>query len=94
MSSFTTRIELHKATDDDYEILHAAMAKAGFLRTIKDSEGKTYKLPTAEYNYEGEITRSQVFEKAENAAISTKKGYWILVTQSAGRTFKLEEIKK
>lgn len=93
MASFTTRVELHKATESDYEILHAAMAKEGFTRTIKIDD-KEYKLPTAEYNFVGTFTTSQIFDKAVSAANSTKKDNWILVTESNGRTFKLELIKK
>lgn len=93
MPNFTTRIELHKATDDDYEVLHAAMGKEGFTRTIT-AEDKVYKLPTAEYNYVGTGTLSDIYKKAEKAADSTKKANWILITESAGRTFKLEQIKK
>ncbi len=92
MPTFTTRIELHKAVESDYEILHAAMEKQGFTRTIKLADGKAYKMPTAEYNFDGTELRPQVFSKAETAAKSTNKGYWILVTESAGRTFILQEI--
>ena len=32
MPSFTTRVELHGATERDYETLHAAMQAEGFSR--------------------------------------------------------------
>ena len=37
MASFTTRVELHKAYESDYEVLHAAMGREGFTRTINSS---------------------------------------------------------
>lgn len=50
MASFTVRVELHNATEGDYEELHAAMENEGFIRPIQGSDGKVYRLPTAEYN--------------------------------------------
>jgi hypothetical protein len=39
MIKYTVRVELHDAEDDDYENLHEAMEKKGFVRWAKDSEG-------------------------------------------------------
>jgi hypothetical protein len=93
MASFTTRIELHDATENDYDKLHKAMEKVGFVRTIKDSEGKTYHLPTAEYNriLDG-LTAEEVLSDAKTAASSTKRKYRILVTESKRRMWKLDEV--
>lgn len=93
MSTFITRVELHKADDKDYEVLHASMETQGFKRTIVGSSGKIYKMPTAEYMYDGQLIVKQVFDKAEIAAKTTKKGYWIITTQSSGQIFTLEEVK-
>lgn len=49
MSDFIIRVELHNATATDYSNLHSAMETAGFSRTIMDSRGILYQLPTAEY---------------------------------------------
>lgn len=87
MTSFTVRVELHNANYEDYEALHAAMAKAGFSRQITSDGGTTYQLPTAEYNRKGDLTRSQVLEQAKAAAKSTGKPYGVLVTESAGRSW-------
>jgi hypothetical protein len=94
MAKFTTRVELHKATDEDYNTLHKAMEKFGFIRTIEDSVGKTYHLPTAEYNriVEG-VTAQKVLNDAKAAASSTKLKYWILVTESVRRRFLLDEVR-
>jgi len=87
MASFTTRVELHYARENDYEILHAEMAKEGFKRTITSSDGVTYRLPTAEYNYVGDKTRDDVLDKAKAAAARTRKEFCVLVTESAGRSW-------
>jgi hypothetical protein len=85
MPNFTTRVELHNADADDYEILHSAMETEGFSRTITASDGITYHLPTAEYNRSSLLTRDQVLASAERAATKAQKGYEVLVTESAGR---------
>jgi hypothetical protein len=87
MNSFTTRVELHHATDDDYAILHGAMAAQGFSRTITSDDNITYHLPTAEYNRSTPLTRSQVLDSAKIAAETTAKQFSILVTESTGRTW-------
>jgi len=87
MTSYTTRVELHDAESDDYTRLHAAMKKQGFTQTITSDKGTVYPLPTAEYNYIGDRTRSQVLEAAKQAASTVVKSFGILVTESAGRTW-------
>ena len=87
LATFTTRVELHKAYEDDYEILHAAMEQGGFSRQITSDDGVTYHLPTAEYNYSGSKTRSQVLELAKAAASETNKKFAVLVTESNGRSW-------
>jgi hypothetical protein len=85
MPSFTTRVELHRATNDDYDTLHEAMEGEGFSRTISTSDGATYHLPTAEYNRSGNLTGNQVLTSAQRAAKKTGRKAAILVTESAGR---------
>jgi len=87
MAAFTVRVELHSASEPDYQILHAAMETRGFSRYITSDDGITYHLPTAEYNREGNFTRQQVLDSAKIAASTTGKKYAILVTESAGRTW-------
>lgn len=48
MASFTTRVELHDG-DADYDNLHEAMERKGFLRHVEGTKG-TYRLPDAEYD--------------------------------------------
>jgi hypothetical protein len=87
LATFTTRVELHKAYEDDYEVLRAAMEQRGFSRQITSDDGVTYHLPTAEYNYSGSKTRSRVLELAKEAASETNKKYAVLVTESNGRSW-------
>jgi hypothetical protein len=87
MTQYTTRVELHDATWDDYTKLHAEMRKRGFRQTIKADDGSIYELPPAEYDDDGLETRAQVLEKAKQAAGAVKKSFAVLVTQSAGRTW-------
>lgn len=87
MAQFTVRVELHRANQDDYDILHAAMEEEGFSRQIKSSDGARYHLPTAEYNRTSNKTREQIRDSAATAADTTGKKYAILVTESAGRAW-------
>lgn len=89
MASFTVRVELHRADADEYEMLHQEMAAKGFRRTISSGNGKRYKLPDAEYNYtSGNESRNDVLVKAYNTASSVKPHPAVLVTESAGRTWR------
>lgn len=89
MSRFITRVELHAATYQDYEILHDAMKEQKFYRTIQDSNTKeVFHLPTAEYWSQSEaLDQKGVLELAEFAAKKTGKKYSIVVTKSGGITF-------
>lgn len=84
MAKFTTRVELHGANSDDYTKLHSEMERQGFRRTIT-VDGTTYHLPTAEYDYKGDITRDQVREKAAYAAGQVKSRFAVLVTEAVAR---------
>ncbi len=93
MPSYTTRVELHDATSEDYTRLHHAMEERGFVRTITSSKGVTYHLPWGEYDFSGSQTRAEVLGMAEEAAGSARRKYEVLVTQSAGRSWSgLDEV--
>ena len=90
MTNYTTRVEIHDADEDEYEALHDAMEAEGFVRWIENSSGEKLRLPTAEYNLrDSALDRKQVLKRAERAAESAKPNptSWILVTESAGRTW-------
>jgi uncharacterized radical SAM superfamily protein len=61
------------------------MEELGFTRTIVGRNGVTYKLPSGEYNYEGEIPIDTVLDKAKYAADTTKLKYEILVSEVSKR---------
>lgn len=87
MSSFTTRVELHSASYDDYNNLHAFMEAEGFSRLIKADSGTWYHLPTAEYNREGALTIAEVRASAQRAANRTGKLFCVLVSESTSRSW-------
>lgn len=87
MAQFTTRVELHNATYNDYETLHREMDRRGFARTIRADNGEVYQLPTAEYDCSATNGRATVLAAAQAAAAQTGKSASILVTESAGRTW-------
>ncbi|MGD1072635.1 MAG: DUF2622 domain-containing protein [Bryobacteraceae bacterium] len=94
MPSFTTRVELHQASYQDYERLHAVMERAGFSRYITSDKSVTYHLPTAEYDKSGSFTSAQILNQAKAAANSTGRKNGVLVTESNGRTWDgLDEVK-
>ena len=81
MARFTTRVELHGASSDDYERLHRAMEAGGFSRQITGDNGKTYRLPTAEYAFEhATMTTSDVCNKASAIAETIKRAPAVFVT--------------
>jgi hypothetical protein len=82
MMSFTTRIELHSATWQDYSNLHTHMENAGFSRTILGDNGVTYALPTAEYVATGNYTIQQVYAAANTAAAATGKSAAVFVSET------------
>lgn len=93
MSRFTTRVELHEANEEDYEKLHAAMEVEGFTRTIANTAGTQYYLPSAEYSRSGDLTNDEVLKSAKRAATTTGKEFSVLVTQGVRRWWNLEKVK-
>lgn len=93
-SQFTTRVELQGViTKPDYKKLDLEMSKERFTRTII-LDG-VFKMPTAEYNFEGKYFTREILDLAVHAAMKTGKKFTILVTKSAGREFvNLERLEK
>jgi hypothetical protein len=88
MAQFTTRVELHRATGDDYARLHSAMEQCGFSRSIQGADGNTYLLPTAEYERSGgDLTSDQIHNDAWRAAASVSQRFSILITEAVGITW-------
>lgn len=85
MSSFTTRVELHSATYNDYAQLHAAMERRNFHRVIQSDGGQWFHLPTAEYESHGDLGIGDVLELAKAGANETGKAASIIVTEAVRR---------
>ncbi|WP_437827847.1 type V toxin-antitoxin system endoribonuclease antitoxin GhoS [Sorangium sp. So ce1153] len=82
MAYFMTRIELHSATPDDYNTLHAAMEAAGFSRIVPAADGKHYHLPSGMYFLDSYAdTAATVRDRANAVAATTGKSREVLVTQ-------------
>lgn len=81
MASYLVRVELHSATWDDYETLHAEMAERGFSREITGNNGLTYQLPTAEYDIEAESGLESVRALAADAARATRRKFGVIVAE-------------
>ena len=92
MALFITRVELHNAQESDYQILHAAMERLGFSRTIVSASGVRCQLPSAEYSLSSEMNVSSVRNSAKNAANSTGKTSWILTTEVARIDWELSRV--
>jgi hypothetical protein len=87
MAQFTVRIELHDARWDDYTALHSAMEQIGFTRHIRGDNGRTYRLPWAEYNGFGNLSCVQVRNIAQEVANQTGKKNSVLVTEAVSRAW-------
>jgi hypothetical protein len=87
MARFTIRIELHDASWDDYEEMYGYLESQRIIDVITSDDGVKYKMPPAEYHYEGAATRAQVLDMAKASAAKVAKSYTVLVTESAGRTW-------
>ena len=81
MANYIARVELHAATDDDYEVLHDAMEHRGYARTIMGSDNRTYHLPTGTYVMRDAMcSLEEALNRAAAAAKETGKTSSIIVT--------------
>jgi len=81
MAKYLVRIELHHASTDDYEELHAQMANRGFSREITSGDGRTYELPTAEYVIRTDSNLQAVRRSAAAAAEATGRKFGVVVAE-------------
>lgn len=91
MAKFTTRIELRDGTDMDYEVLDEAMLKEGFTKTLMSEDNSIFVLPKGEYNFEKRAVIKEIFVLAEKASATTGKKFWILISETVNRMWKLPE---
>ena len=78
MAKFLVRVELHNASWDDYETLHAEMGDRGFSREVIGDNGHTYQLPTAEYVIRTNSGLEAVRTLAANAAQTTGRNFGVI----------------
>lgn len=80
MANFIARVELHSASWNDYEVLHASMQRRGYSRTIRADDGRFYQLPTGTYVVEkSNSTLQNALTVATEAARETGRQAWVLV---------------
>lgn len=81
MAHVVVRVELHGPTvEAQYTRLHAAMAAAGFSRTIPGSDGAAYGLPPAMY-YSDRFSEARDAQKAAwSAASGIAPSYAVIAT--------------
>ncbi|SFC39458.1 hypothetical protein SAMN05216344_11620 [Polaromonas sp. OV174] len=88
MFHFTIRVVLYdNATWEDYKRLASALAAKNITDVITADDGARYKLPSAEYQCQGELSAEDVRKICSNAATMTGKRHAVLVTASAGRAW-------
>jgi len=80
MPAFVARVELHQGTSQDYQTLNTAMESTGFSRAVRSDDGSAVLLPTGQYVGNGELTARDVSQIAQGAALKTKKGFSVFVT--------------
>ena len=78
---YLIRVELHGANRDDYDVLHGAMNRRGFQRTIRSASGADYALPTAEYIADTPQSGEEVRSVADAAASQTGRNRAVLVVR-------------
>jgi hypothetical protein len=89
MATFIARVELHAATDDDYEVLHAQMKKRGYTRTIVGDNKVTYQLPTGTYELGSNVSLEDALKRAVEAAKATGKTSAIIVAEYSAALWRL-----
>jgi len=85
MALFTIRVELHDASWPHYQALYDHMATYGFTDTMISDSGNRVKMPSGEYNYEGNATPENVIAWAKQAAGRTARPFSVLVTEGNRR---------
>lgn len=87
MALFTIRVELHNATRDDYTKLHKLLAARGITDIVTSDTGQSYRLPPAEYNYQGDASATAVTQTVKGIADQVVRSSAVLVTKVAERSW-------
>lgn len=86
MTDYIARVELHRATEADYERLHDAMERLDFVRWVIGDDSVAYRLPTAQYHMANtDLGMRDAWERATAAANSVKPRPtpWVVVARAA-----------
>jgi hypothetical protein len=94
MALFTVRVVLHdNASWEDYDALHQRLARVGVVDVIRSDDGVWYRLPPAEYNYQGDISANDLRTAVAEIARTVRSSYAVLVTHAYARYWQgLEQI--
>ena len=88
MPSCMIRVELHQArTAEQYHRLHQQLNQYGISNTIVARDGRRYRLPPAEYYYDGTATRDQLLQTSRQCAATVDPSFAVVVTESNGVTW-------
>ncbi|WP_064702770.1 hypothetical protein [Halomonas caseinilytica] len=82
MPNFVVRVEMHSASAEHYEMLHEKMEARGYKREMQGSDGRTYRLPDAEYVTTKSYPIDAVRDEALAMADSITPESFVLVTQA------------
>lgn len=88
MAKFTIRVVLHDATWEHYVDLEAKLAQLGIVDEISAGNGKRYKMPPAEYTYEGDSTYQQVQTAVEEIAGSLGVKFAVMTNEVINRSWR------
>ncbi|HFH3797450.1 TPA: hypothetical protein ACGJ08_004856, partial [Yersinia enterocolitica] len=87
MADFTVRVQLHRASAEQYETLHENMAAHGYSKYIVGSNGQKYDLPDAEYVANKAMSVEQVRVQVSGIADAITSGAYVLVSESTSRAW-------
>lgn len=87
MSAFTIRVLLQNASLQNYHALATKLAEYRVLDVIQADDGQLYKMPPAEYYYEGDINIMEVRDAVTAIASTVVHGYQVFVTEGGKRAW-------
>lgn len=83
MALYIIRVELKDAQWQHYVDMAKDLASKGITDVIAASDGNSYKMSPAEYNYSGNEGIDAVLNAAKASAAKTGKKHAVFVTQAA-----------
>lgn len=84
MGLFMIRVELHNASSQDYAQLAKNLANIGIVDIITSHDGRTFRLPPAEYCYEGQSTLQGIYNSTHTVASQMVSRFAVVVTEVGG----------